>query len=522
MDASEFRSQEGSEGGEATESMGVRALEEATFEPAACLEGMGDYQQAEAIQTRLTAIVDNLVTQTSEESVVVGAKGEVGDCPIPIPHPAEEIGWKIDERTQPAGETGYKEQVGTLPVPLPHPAEEIGWKGYRKEPGSVETPLPGTGGETGYKVGEGEVPGEADLASSAGGVAGSGAEQVGITPINLPREADLASSAGGVAGSGAEQVGITPINLPREADLASSAGGVAGSGAEQVGITPINLPREADLASSSGGVAGSGAEQVGITPINLPREANVVSNEAVGEQGGSEVATGGLKGPGGDGVASGAVKGPGGDGVAEGTVRGSGGGDPAGGVGWKGSGDIPISLRSNVAGSGEPESASGRQQEMPREGPYAPAQAENTGEGSYVTPINLPLPNPGNIAVDGGGIKLSSKEPGAVEIPLTGTGAESMVKNEIGWKTGEGKGPAEAVEIPLPGITGEGGLTEEAAIEQVIVRTEAALGEMSESFNLQYLMLQNKIAHENRQFSMPSNILKTDHDTAKNSINNIR
>ena len=466
MDASEFRSQDGSEGGEATESMGVRALEEATFEPAACLEGMGDYQQAEAIQTRLTAIVDNLVTQTSEESVVVGAKGEVGDCPIPIPHPAEEIGWKIDERTQPAGETGYKEQVGTLPVPLPHPAEEIGWKGYRKEPGSVETPLPGTGGETGYKVGEGEVPGEADLASSAGGV--------------------------------------------------------AGSGAEQVGITPINLPREADLASSSGGVAGSGAEQVGITPINLPREANVVSNEAVGEQGGSEVATGGLKGPGGDGVASGAVKGPGGDGVAEGTVRGSGGGDPAGGVGWKGSGDIPISLRSNVAGSGEPESASGRQQEMPREGPYAPAQAENTGEGSYVTPINLPLPNPGNIAVDGGGIKLSSKEPGAVEIPLTGTGAESMVKNEIGWKTGEGKGPAEAVEIPLPGITGEGGLTEEAAIEQVIVRTEAALGEMSESFNLQYLMLQNKIAHENRQFSMPSNILKTDHDTAKNSINNIR
>lgn len=52
-----------------------------------------------------------------------------------------------------------------------------------------------------------------------------------------------------------------------------------------------------------------------------------------------------------------------------------------------------------------------------------------------------------------------------------------------------------------------------------------AIGEMSEmqmSFNLQYLMLQNKISHENRQFSMVSNIMRNKHDTAKNSINNIR
>ena len=52
-----------------------------------------------------------------------------------------------------------------------------------------------------------------------------------------------------------------------------------------------------------------------------------------------------------------------------------------------------------------------------------------------------------------------------------------------------------------------------------------AIGEMSEmqmSFNLQYLMLQNKISQENRQFSMVSNIMKNKHDTAKNSINNIR
>jgi hypothetical protein len=51
---------------------------------------------------------------------------------------------------------------------------------------------------------------------------------------------------------------------------------------------------------------------------------------------------------------------------------------------------------------------------------------------------------------------------------------------------------------------------------------EKALAEMEMSFNLQYLMLQNKISHENRQFSMISNTMQNKHDTARNSINNVR
>ncbi len=46
--------------------------------------------------------------------------------------------------------------------------------------------------------------------------------------------------------------------------------------------------------------------------------------------------------------------------------------------------------------------------------------------------------------------------------------------------------------------------------------------EMQSAFYLQYLMLQKKISHENRQFSMISNIMKTKQDTARNAINNIR
>jgi hypothetical protein len=48
------------------------------------------------------------------------------------------------------------------------------------------------------------------------------------------------------------------------------------------------------------------------------------------------------------------------------------------------------------------------------------------------------------------------------------------------------------------------------------------MDEMSQSFNLQYLQLQQQMQNENRQFTMVSNIMKTKHDTAKNAIANIR
>lgn len=46
--------------------------------------------------------------------------------------------------------------------------------------------------------------------------------------------------------------------------------------------------------------------------------------------------------------------------------------------------------------------------------------------------------------------------------------------------------------------------------------------EMNMSFNLQYLGIQQKMQTESRQFTLLSNIMKTKHDTAKNSISNVR
>lgn len=56
---------------------------------------------------------------------------------------------------------------------------------------------------------------------------------------------------------------------------------------------------------------------------------------------------------------------------------------------------------------------------------------------------------------------------------------------------------------------------------QLMVATKK-MQEMNQSFNLQYLQLQQKMQSDNRQFTLLSNIMKTKHDTAKNAINNVR
>lgn len=59
------------------------------------------------------------------------------------------------------------------------------------------------------------------------------------------------------------------------------------------------------------------------------------------------------------------------------------------------------------------------------------------------------------------------------------------------------------------------------ALNQLLTAT-TQMQETQMSFNLQYLQLQSAMQNENRQYSMVSNIMKTKHDTVKNSISNIR
>jgi len=46
--------------------------------------------------------------------------------------------------------------------------------------------------------------------------------------------------------------------------------------------------------------------------------------------------------------------------------------------------------------------------------------------------------------------------------------------------------------------------------------------EMSQTFTMQYLAIQQKLQQETREFNLISNIMKTKHEAAKNAVNNIR
>jgi hypothetical protein len=58
--------------------------------------------------------------------------------------------------------------------------------------------------------------------------------------------------------------------------------------------------------------------------------------------------------------------------------------------------------------------------------------------------------------------------------------------------------------------------------QQQLLDQTKNMQEMMASFNLQYLQLQEKMQAENRSFSSISNVMKTKHDTAKASIQNVR
>jgi hypothetical protein len=64
-----------------------------------------------------------------------------------------------------------------------------------------------------------------------------------------------------------------------------------------------------------------------------------------------------------------------------------------------------------------------------------------------------------------------------------------------------------------------------ASIAESQAKLFDAIQQMQESqmsFNLQYLRLQNQMQNASREYTLISNIMKTKHDTVKNSISNLR
>ncbi len=73
---------------------------------------------------------------------------------------------------------------------------------------------------------------------------------------------------------------------------------------------------------------------------------------------------------------------------------------------------------------------------------------------------------------------------------------------------------ARAAGAPGRGAAGEGGSGD-------VIEATRALQQEAQSFNLQYLQLQENMQRESREFQAISNVMKTKHDSAKAAINNI-
>jgi hypothetical protein len=64
--------------------------------------------------------------------------------------------------------------------------------------------------------------------------------------------------------------------------------------------------------------------------------------------------------------------------------------------------------------------------------------------------------------------------------------------------------------------------TDERKSQYHFLTATKEMQEMQMSFNMQYLQLQNQMQSENQCYTAVSNIMKTKHDTVKNSISNVR
>ena len=91
---------------------------------------------------------------------------------------------------------------------------------------------------------------------------------------------------------------------------------------------------------------------------------------------------------------------------------------------------------------------------------------------------------------------------------------------------GSASGRADALSTALgsirSGIRGAAGSVAASGNQSQLLDATKQMQETQMSFDLQYLQLQSQMQDENRSYTAISNIMKTKHDTVKNSSGNIR
>ena len=123
--------------------------------------------------------------------------------------------------------------------------------------------------------------------------------------------------------------------------------------------------------------------------------------------------------------------------------------------------------------------------------------------------------------------------PGGAILSAAVTGVGGLKASAAGSTNSNATSPNSSTLVSGSGTPGGGGMTTSSSnltgvpstgnpqLDSTMVAAKQ-MQELNMSFNMQYLMLQQKMQADNRQFTTLSNIMKTKHDTAKNAINNVR
>ena len=98
-------------------------------------------------------------------------------------------------------------------------------------------------------------------------------------------------------------------------------------------------------------------------------------------------------------------------------------------------------------------------------------------------------------------------------------GATAPPPSALGPTTGGHGAAAGSLAAPAGPLGGSGAAGAEGGTD--LVEATRTLQAQAQSFNLQYLQLQESLQRESREFTAVSNVMKVRHDTAKSAIQNI-
>lgn len=114
-------------------------------------------------------------------------------------------------------------------------------------------------------------------------------------------------------------------------------------------------------------------------------------------------------------------------------------------------------------------------------------------------------------AISGNGIPRDAENPQA-SASLSGLDDGGLGMGGLGMGMSPGGGPMDAVHKQAAGGSQSA---------QLMLATQH-MQDMNNMFNLQYLQIQQSMQRDSREFTMISNIMKTKHDTARNSLSNLK